>query len=72
MHYEAADLYELCGARAPGPPGPPVPDGAPAPCPAKPDPSDNKRRFCSLQSIGGVLNFQGGYITLALTVPVFY
>ena len=45
MHNEAGDLYELWGARAPGPPGPPVPDGAPAPCPAKPDPSDNKRRF---------------------------
>ena len=36
MHNEAADLYELGEARA---------DGAPAPCPANPDPNDNKRRF---------------------------
>ena len=40
MHNEAGDLYELGGARAPGPPGPPVPDGAPAPCPANPGRTD--------------------------------
>ena len=43
MHNEAGDLYELG-------------DGAPAPFPAKPDPSDNKRGFISLDCINSIVN----------------
>ena len=55
---EAGDLYELCGARAP------------APCPAKLDPSDNKCRFILSDCINSTVRV--GWIAAQLIFKKYY